>query len=151
MPGGPLRIGVDATTWSNDRGFGRFTRELVTALAARDAGFHYTLLFDQEPDAAVPEGVEILCAPTRRSLNESTAGARSRSMGYLWRLSRAARRADFDVFFFPAVYSYFPILARIPCVVCYHDTTAERLPELLFPTRRNRILWRVKTALARTE
>ena len=39
----------------------------------------------------------------------------------------------------------------MPCVVCYHDATAERLPELLFPTRRNRWLWRAKTALARAQ
>lgn len=147
----PLHVGVDATTWSNDRGFGRFTRELVTALAARDAGFRYTLLFDQEPDDPLPEGVGVLCASTRRSLNESAVGARSRSPGYLWRLGGAVRRAAFDVFFFPAVYSYFPVLARVPCVVCYHDTTAERLPELLFPTRLNRLLWNAKTSLARLQ
>ena len=30
-----IHVGVDATTWSNDRGFGRFTREFVSALAER--------------------------------------------------------------------------------------------------------------------
>ena len=75
-------------------------------------------------------------------------GEGSRSPAYLWQVGRAARRAGFDVFFFTSVYSYFPILARVPCVVCYHDTTAERLPELLFPTRLNHLLWRIKTALA---
>jgi alpha-1,3-rhamnosyl/mannosyltransferase len=66
-------------------------------------------------------------------------------------MGRIARRERFDVFFFPAVYSYFPVLARVPCVVCYHDATAERMPELLFPTRRNHWLWRAKTALARMQ
>jgi glycosyltransferase involved in cell wall biosynthesis len=47
------------------------------------------------------------------------------------------------------VYSYFPILARVPCVVCYHDATGERLPGLLFPTKLNHRLWQLKTALAR--
>jgi len=37
----------------------------------------------------------------------------------------------------------------VPCVVCFHDTTAERLPHLLFPTRRNHLLWKAKTAMAR--
>ena len=32
-----MRIGVDASCWSNSRGFGRFTRELLTAMAAADA------------------------------------------------------------------------------------------------------------------
>ena len=27
-----MRIGIDVSTWSNGRGFGRFTRELVTAM-----------------------------------------------------------------------------------------------------------------------
>ena len=46
---------------------------------------------------------------------------------------------------------YFPILTTTPCVVCYHDTTAERLPELLFPTRLNHRLWQAKTALAKLQ
>ncbi len=145
----PLHIGVDATTWSNDRGFGRFTRELVQALAERDSGFRYTLIFDQVPDERVPQGVGVIEASTRRSLNESSSGTSSRSLSYLWRVSRAVRKTRFDVFFFPAVYSYFPILVRVPCVICYHDATAERFPELLFPTRLNHRLWQVKTALAR--
>jgi len=147
----PIHVGVDATTWSNDRGFGRFTRELLKALVARSTGFRYTLLFDQPPQDILPEGVEIICASTKRSLNESAVGTRSRSITYLWKVGRAARKASFDVFFFPAVYSYFPILARVPCVVCYHDATAERLPELLFPTKLNHRLWQAKTALARLQ
>jgi glycosyltransferase involved in cell wall biosynthesis len=66
-------------------------------------------------------------------------------------MGRVARQVQCDVFFFPAVYSYYPMLARTPCVVCYHDTTAERLPKLLFPARRNHWLWRVKTRLARLQ
>ncbi len=149
MNGADLHVGIDATTWSNDRGFGRFTRRLVAALAARQRGIRYTLLFDRHAATPLPEGVEVICASTRRSLNESAVGDRSRSLAYLWRMGQAARKAGFDVFFFPAVYSYFPILAPVPCVVCYHDATAERMPELLFPSRWNRRLWKLKTALAR--
>jgi alpha-1,3-rhamnosyl/mannosyltransferase len=58
------------------------------------------------------------------------------------------RKARFDVFFFPAVYSYFPILSNTPCVVCYHDCTAERFPEYLFPSKLNHRLWQLKTWLA---
>jgi alpha-1,3-rhamnosyl/mannosyltransferase len=63
-------------------------------------------------------------------------------------MGRLARSVDYDVFFFPTLYSYFPLLQRKPCVVCYHDATAERFPELLFPTKANHWLWRAKTALA---
>ena len=120
-------------------------------LIARNTGFRYTLLFDQLPNESLPEGVEVIYASTKRSLNESSVGTTSRSISYLWKVGWAARKADFDVFFFPAVYSYFPILARVPCVVCYHDTTAERLPELLFPTKLNHLLWQAKTALAQLQ
>jgi len=151
MPPDTLHIGVDATTWRNDRGFGRFTRELMFALASRDSGFRYTLFFDRPPDVQTPAGIDVLSAETGRTLNESAVGTSSRSPGYLWKMGQLTRRARCDVFFFPAVYSYFPLLARIPCVVCYHDTTAERLPQYLFPTRMNHRLWQVKTALAKLQ
>ena len=144
-----LHVGIDATTWDNDRGFGRFTRELVTALAARDTGFRYTLVFDRPWKGPLPANLDVVTAATVRSLNESAVGDSSRSPGYLWQMGRAVRNANFDLFFFPAVYSYFPLLARVPCVICYHDTTAERLPHLLFPTKLNHRLWQIKTALAR--
>jgi alpha-1,3-rhamnosyl/mannosyltransferase len=146
-----LRVGIDGTSWRNDRGFGRFTRELVRALAARDAGFRYTLFFDQPATDGVPAGVEVSSARTERNLTESAVGTTSRSIGYLWKMARLTRQARCDVFFFPAVYSYFPILSRVPCVVCYHDTTAERLPQYVFPTTFNHRLWQLKTALAKLQ
>lgn len=144
-----IHVGVDATCWGNDRGFGRFTRELVTALAKRDTGFRYTLLFDQLPEADLPPGVEALAAATRQDVGQLTTGKGARSAGYLWGVSSLARSARFDVFFFPAVYSYFPLLSRVPSIVCFHDATPERYPELIFPSKVNRWLWRVKTRLAR--
>ncbi len=145
----PLHIGVDATTWSNDRGFGRFTRELLTALLARDSGFRYTLLADRPKDAELPENVEVVYASTKRSFSESATDSLSRSVADLWRLGRAARRQKFDLFFFPAVHTYFPVPARVPCVMCYHDAVTERMPEMLFPTRLNHLLWQGKMALAK--
>ncbi len=144
-----IRVGVDATSWANDRGFGRFTRELVMALARRDGPFRYTLVFDQPPEIDLPENIDMICAGTSKALNEAAVGDQSRSLSYLLRMGEAVRRAKFDVFFFPAVYSYFPLLARVPRVICYHDTTGERLPHLLFPTRMNRRLWQLKTAMAK--
>lgn len=144
-----IHVGVDATSWTNERGFGRFTRSLLRALAERDAGFGYTLLFDRAPPGDLPANAAVLCAATRDALTQSSAGSSSRSLAYLWNMGQLARKERFDVFFFPAVYSYFPLLARVPKVVCFHDATAERFPELVFPGRLNRILWRTKTALAR--
>lgn len=145
-----IHVGVDATTWSNDRGFGRFTREFITALAARESEFRYTLVFDQPPDPTwpIPENVGVLTAATTKGLNESAVGDSKRSISYLWDMSRLVAKANFDMFYFPAVYSYFPLFTRIPIVTCFHDTTAERIPHLLFPKKINHRLWQIKTWLA---
>ena len=147
----PLHVCIDATSWPNDRGYGRFTREIVKALISRDEGFRYTLLFDQLPDEPLPPGAEVRSARTSRSLNQSAVGSSARSPAYSLKMARLASSVPYDVFFFPTLYSYFPLLQRKPCIVCYHDATAERFPELLFPTRMNHWLWRAKTALARLQ
>jgi len=149
MAKGRIHVGIDAASWYNDRGYGRFTRELLTALIQRDSEFRYTLVFDQAPTIAIPHGCEIVVAGTRRSIHEATTGDASRSLGDLWRAARCIRNTDFHLFFFPTVYSYFPLISRIPCVVCFHDTTPERFPHLVFPTWKNRMLWRIKSLLAR--
>ncbi|WP_377194705.1 glycosyltransferase family 4 protein [Ruegeria meonggei] len=144
-------IAIDATPWDNERGFGRFTRNLVAALAARDTGFRYTLLFDQEPTRPVPDGVETCIAGSELSMSEASSGAKARGGADLLTMARAARRIDCDVFFYPAVYSYFPLPARRPTVVCYHDTIPERFPDLIFPKKLNFRLWQAKCWLAKKQ
>ncbi|WP_170399667.1 glycosyltransferase family 4 protein [Ruegeria arenilitoris] len=146
-----IHIAVDATPWENERGFGRFTRNLIAALAARDTGFRYTLLFDQEPTRPVPDGVETLVAGAESSMSEASSGAKARGGADLLTMAKAARRIDCDVFFYPAVYSYFPLPARRPTVVCYHDTIPERFPDLIFPKRLNFRLWQAKCWLAKMQ
>ncbi|NOD78584.1 MULTISPECIES: glycosyltransferase family 1 protein [unclassified Ruegeria] len=144
-------ITIDATSWENERGFGRFTRNLIVALAARDSGFRYTLLFDQEPTRPVPDGVKTLVAGSDTSMSEASSGAKARGGADLMTMARAARRIECDVFFYPAVYSYFPLPARRPTVVCYHDTIPERFPDLIFPKRLNFRLWQIKCWLAKKQ
>ncbi|MEW2915892.1 glycosyltransferase family 1 protein [Ruegeria sp. ANG10] len=144
-------IAIDVTPWDNERGFGRFTRNLVAALAARNSGFRYTLLFDQEPTRPVPEGVETRIAGSELSMSEASSGAKARGGADLLTMARAARRIDCDVFFYPAVYSYFPLPSRRPTVVCYHDTIPERFPDLIFPKRLNFRLWQAKCWLAKMQ
>ncbi len=146
-----IHVGVDATSWRNDRGFGRFTREFVTALAAREGRFRYTLMLDRPLDTPLPANIEVLVAGTENTLNEAAVGDKTRSPAYLMKMGAAVRKAKFDIFFFPAVFSYFPLLARVPCVICYHDATAERIPHLLFPTKMNHRLWQLKTWLAKLQ
>src|SRR5688572_28199186 len=130
-----IRVGIDATTWYNERGFGRFTRELVSALAKRRSEFSYTLVLDRnvDPRSLAEFPLEVLARPTRRTVTEAAVGEGNRSLADMLSLSAAVARAKFDLFFFPAVYSYFPLLPGTRCVVCFHDTIAERHPALTFP------------------
>lgn len=143
-----MHVGIDATSWDNERGFGRFTRSLVSALAARDTGFRYTLLFDRAPERPVPDSVEISIAGARQSMSEASSGAKARGGADMLTLSRAAKGLGADLFFFPAHYSFYPIFSRVPKLVCIHDTIPERFPDLIFPTKRNFLLWQAKTRLA---
>ena len=143
-----IQVGIDASSWGNERGFGRFTRSLVFALAERDRGFRYTLLFDTPPDRPVPPGVEVIVAGAGQSMAAAASGKGARGGADMWAQSRAAARLGADVLFFPAHYSFFPVLSRVPKVVCIHDTIPERFPDLIFPTKRNELFWRAKTWLA---
>lgn len=143
-----MHVGIDASAWDNERGFGRFTRSLVAALAARDSGIRYTLLFGTLPERPVPDSVAIEIAGARQSMSAAASGAGARGGADMRTQARAAARMGADVFFFPAHYSFYPILSRMPKVVCIHDTIPERFPDLIFPTKRNFLFWRMKTKLA---
>lgn len=71
-----------------------------------------------------------------------------RSPWDMLRLSRAVARERLDVFFSPSVYSYFPLPPGQRAVVTIHDAIAERFPALTLPSRRARMFWRLKVALA---
>src|SRR5688500_7263572 len=109
-----LHVGIDATTWWNDRGFGRFTRELVRALVSRSNAsnggaprFRYSLVIDHPQDDTLPGGANIVSVESTRPVTDAAVGSGARSAKDLWSTSRVAARNRFDVFFFPAVYSYF--------------------------------------------
>ena len=73
-----MHIGIDATNWANKRGYGRFTRELVGELSRRNSGIRYSLFFDQVPKLALPEGVAIVDAGTRRTMREVVVASKPR-------------------------------------------------------------------------
>ena len=149
--GAVIDVGIDASSWDNERGFGRFTRSLVAALACRDSGFRYTLLFDTPTDRPVPDGVAVAVAGAGQSMASASSGKGVRGGGDMVSQSRAAAKLGGDVFFFPAVYSYYPILSRVPKVICFHDTIPERFPDLVFPSRWNFRLWQAKIWLAKLQ
>jgi glycosyltransferase involved in cell wall biosynthesis len=148
-----VRIGVDGGCWSNARGYGRYTRELVAALAelvSRERLGAVRLYVDrQTADAwALPPAAEIAVAETREAASRAARSGGRRSVHDLWAYRSAAARDRLDVFFFPSVYSYFPLRRGVPAVVAVHDAIAEALPRLVFPRLRERALWALKVRAA---
>jgi glycosyltransferase involved in cell wall biosynthesis len=149
-----VRIAVDASVCANRRGFGRFARELLSALVARRAGdgFEYVLLLDREPQPgelpAPLASLERIVAAPRKKVTESAVAGGRRSLGDLFAFTKAAGRARADLVFLPAVYSAFPLKPGTRAVVCFHDTIAEEHPRLVFPDRKSEWFWRAKSWLA---
>lgn len=147
-----MRLVIDACCWSNRRGFGRFTRELLTALVpmADHEGHEVFLVADRETVAAggFPSAARIKEVATTEQPTRAAANDGARSPADLLRLGLAVARLCPQAILFPAVYSYFPLLWRAPTVVVFHDAIAEQFPELIFPYLYTRFLWKIKTRLA---
>jgi alpha-1,3-rhamnosyl/mannosyltransferase len=146
-----MRIGIDATCWANGRGYGRFVRQLLPAMAAQ-APSHTLVCF---VDARAAERFDLIRSNVRtvrvRQRVSPTAAAAAhsrRAVSDMFRLTRAVARESLDVFFSPSVYTYFPLPPRLPAVVTVHDAIADRHPELTMPTWRSRAFWRAKVWLA---
>ncbi len=145
-----MRIGVDACCWSNKRGFGRFTRELLEALIAEDGENEYLFFVDRETAETdeFPARVKKIVAQTEFSPTQAASADGSRSAKDLWAMSREVLRHKIDIFFSPAVYSYFPIFNRPDFTVRRHHAIADHHPELIFPNKKSQLFWKLKQNIA---
>lgn len=145
-----MKIGVDATCWGNKRGFGRFTRELLEAILKIDKTNEYLFFIDGDTaeSETIPPQVKKIVANTSVSQLEAASASGSRSLKDLWAMSRAVLREKVDVFFFPAVYSYFPVFNRTKIIVTVHDVIADHHPELIFPNAKAKLFWKLKQNVA---
>lgn len=141
-----MKIGVDATCWGNKRGFGRFTRELLENLLEIDKNNEYLFFIDGDTadSKTIPTQVETIVVETEASPIKAASADGRRSLKDIWAMSREVLRHKIDVFFFPAVYSYFPILNRTKIIVTIHDVIADNNPELIFPNSRAKFFWKLK-------
>src|SRR5579871_2603878 len=101
-----MRIGVDATCWANPRGYGRFTREIVTALAALGSEHEFVcVLDDRAADLFDLQSANVrrVVVPQRESPTTAASASSFRSPIDMLRLTAAVRRERLDVFFSPAV------------------------------------------------
>ncbi len=145
-----MRIGVEACTWANRRGYGRFTRQLVSAMVARHPEHRFVLVVDTHTasQCTFPREAETLVVETSKQPTQAASADGARSLTDVWRMSRALTRARFDVVLFPTRYTFVPLLGSTPAVLTIHDATDVHQPHLLFPHWRSRLLWRLKSRLA---
>ena len=137
-----LNVGVDASVWTNRRGDGRFVRNAVRALVEGHPHDRWTLVADPRTAEDLPSGARVRVAPLTGGAPR--AGA-ARGPADLARLARAAR--GFDAFLQPTVYSWHPVPGP-PTVLGVYDATSVTHAGLVLPSRRDRMLWRLKLAAA---
>jgi glycosyltransferase involved in cell wall biosynthesis len=145
-----MRLGVDTTCWQNSRGYGRHARALLRALVQLDKENQYTFFMDSAKDIeSVPKEakVHVVSAESPTAIAASANG--HRSLSDMWRMSRAMSQGNFDLLFFPTIYSYVPVFSRAKKVVMIHDIIAEKFPQLTLPKRTARMFWKTKVALGR--
>jgi len=143
-----MRVGVDATSWTSRRGFGRFARNAVGRLIELDSETTYVLVTDDAGADAdeLPAGAGVCRVALARRSAEAAAAGSSRGVPDLLRLTRAVRRERFDAFLFPSLYTWFPVVG-VPTIVGVHDTMIEDLPELTVASRRERVAVNLKHRL----
>jgi len=144
-----MHIGVDATCWTQRRGYGRHLRGLITAAAHLNPQHRFVLFTDFESEAAFPfpESCEVVAVATGRRTLQAAGADGARSLGDMWKLGRAISAAPLDVLLFPTIYSWVPTWTPAPKLLMIHDVIAERLPRHIFPTVGGRVRWRLKAML----
>lgn len=147
-----MHIAIDATSWQNKRGYGRYVRSLLRALVACDRANRYTFVMDAAAgDEPLPDGagVRLVTSSAPTTLAASSNG--HRSLRDMARVSRALADPAFDLILFPTIYSYVPVWSRARKVVMIMDVIAERYPRLALGGPTARLLWKIKVALGRRQ
>ena len=90
----------------------------------------------------------MIVVPQSASPTTAASADGSRSVGDMWRMTRAVARQNLDVFFSPSVYTYFPLPPSLAAVITFHDAIADRFPTLTLPSPRARLFWRMKVQMA---
>ena len=145
-----MRIGIDGSCLSNRRGFGRFARESLKALAALDSPHQLVVILD-EPSAAsvrLPGGCESVVVAVKDAPSAAASSRGRRRLSDMLAMGRAAAKARLDLLYFPASYTFFPVWNVPKVIVTMHDTLALKHPNLVFPTWKGRLAWTLKEHLA---
>ena len=142
-----MRILIDGGCWNNARGYGRFTRELLGALA-RAPRHEYTVLMEEQAGEDYDLPLPAVFVKPSRPAGEAATSSGRRSIRDLLLMSRAAASAAPAGLFFPSVYSYFPIVRPVKALLGVHDTMADRFPQFAFDSATQQRFWQWKMRLA---
>jgi glycosyltransferase involved in cell wall biosynthesis len=147
-----MRIGIDGSCLANRRGFGRFARESLAALAQVPSEHHFVVFVDRPSleisGAHVPERFERVVVDVGEAPSRAASAAGRRRFWDMLAMGRAVARAKVDLIFFPASYSFFPVWNVKYVVVTMHDTLPLVHPELVFPRWQSRVSWIMKERAA---
>jgi glycosyltransferase involved in cell wall biosynthesis len=145
-----MRIGFDGSCLSNRRGFGRFSRLLLQALAELSNRPEIVVIIDRPSEATVtvPSCFERVAVNVAEAPASAARAQGRRRLGDMLAMGRAAARARLDLMYFPATYTFYPVWNVRRLVVTMHDALALAHPELVFPTRRGRLAWWLKEQAA---
>jgi glycosyltransferase involved in cell wall biosynthesis len=141
-----MRIGIDGSCLANRRGFGRFARLLLDAIARNPGPHRYVVIIDgpSADSVVLPEGMDRVVVDVSDAPSRAASASGRRSLGDLLAMGRAAARSGLDLLYFPATYTFYPVWKVPRVVVTMHDTLALAHPDLVFPTRRGRLAWLLK-------
>lgn len=139
-----MRIGIDATSFDNLRGLGRFTRQLVTQLVGDHSDAHDFVLIANSNCRNLAQQLDcevVTLRPPREALDHR------RPLGHLLAASWKGLRTGADVFLFPAPMTYFPVV-HCPNALVLHDTMALDRPGHFFANERSARFYRAKFRIA---
>ncbi len=141
-----MRIGFDGGCLANRRGFGRFARQTLEALGEADSRHDFVVFVDRPSRemVTIPSRFETVVVDVREAPSRAASATGRRGLSDMLAMSRAVSRAELDLMYFPATYSFFPVWNVPRVVVTMHDTLALAHPELVFPTLRGRYAWALK-------
>ena len=141
-----MKIGIDGACLANRRGFGRFARQILAAVARIDSGHEFAVFVDRPSIgvAPVPDGFATVPVEVKQAPSRAASAEGRRSVGDMLSFGRAIARSGCDLVYFPASYSFVPVWGVRRVVVTMHDTLAIAHPELVFPGGKGRLAWKAK-------
>ncbi len=87
-----MRIGIDATCWANERGYGRFARQIVTAMVASSPHDEFICFLDDLSGKRFELGAanfRKVVVQTSVSAAAAASADGNRSMGDMFAMTRA--------------------------------------------------------------